>query len=50
MMAQEDWMNLQELRPLADAGVPWTEIGRLAGCDPRTAKKYLMSAFTETRR
>jgi transposase len=34
-------MNLQEFRPLADAGVPWTEIARLAGCDPRTAKKYL---------
>ena len=41
MMPQEDWMNLQEFRPLADAGVPWTEIARLAGCDPRTAKKYL---------
>jgi len=34
-------MNLQEFRPLADAGVPWSEIARLAGCDPRTAKKYL---------
>jgi transposase len=41
MMPQEDWMNLQEFRPLADAGVAWTEIARLAGCDPRTAKKYL---------
>jgi transposase len=41
MMLQEDWMNLQEFRPLADAGVAWTEIARLAGCDPRTAKKYL---------
>jgi transposase len=41
MMQQEDWMNLQEFRPLADVGVPWTEIARLAGCDPRTAKKYL---------
>jgi len=34
-------MNLQEFRPLAEAGVPWSEIARLAGCDPRTAKKYL---------
>jgi len=41
MMDQEDWMNLQEFRPLAEAGVPWSEIARLAGCDPRTAKKYL---------
>lgn len=41
MMSQEDWMNLQEFRPLADAGVAWTEIARLAGCDPRTAKRYL---------
>lgn len=41
MMPQEDWMNLQEFRPLADQGVAWTEIVRLAGCDPRTAKKYL---------
>jgi transposase len=41
MMPQEDWMRLQEFRPLADAGVAWTEIARLAGCDPRTAKKYL---------
>lgn len=41
MMPQEDWMNLQEFRALADAGVAWTEIARLAGCDPRTAKKYL---------
>jgi len=24
MMPQEDWMNLQAFRPLADAGVPWT--------------------------
>ena len=38
MMPQEDWMNLQEFRPLADAGVAWTEIARLAGCDARTAK------------
>ncbi len=41
MMQQEEWMNLQEFRPLADAGVAWSEIARLAGCDPRTAKKYL---------
>jgi hypothetical protein len=34
-------MKLQEFRPLADAGVPWAEIARLAGSDPRTAKKYL---------
>jgi len=32
MMQQEEWMNLQEFRPLADAGVPWSEIARLAGC------------------
>lgn len=34
-------MELRAFKPLADAGMSWTEIGRLAGCDWRTAKKYL---------
>jgi transposase len=41
MIPQEDWMNLRALRPLVEAGYPWTEIARIAGCDWRTAKKYL---------
>lgn len=34
-------MDLLSYRPLAAAGVPWREIARLAGCDWRTARKYL---------
>lgn len=34
-------MNLRALKPLREAGVSWAEIARIAGCDPRTAKKYL---------
>ena len=41
MMTQEVWMKLRFLKPLVDAGVPWAEIAREAGCDWRTARKYL---------
>lgn len=44
MMTQEAWMNLQAFRPFADAGYTWTQIARMAGCDPRTAKRYLSEA------
>ena len=41
MMHQEDWMKLRAFKASADAGVSWAEIARMAGCDWRTAKKYL---------
>jgi transposase len=41
MMHQEEWMKLRAYRPLRDAGASWAEIARAAGCDWRTAKKYL---------
>lgn len=44
MMDQEQWMDLMWFRPLRDAGASWAEIGRLAGCDWRTARKYLTDA------
>lgn len=43
MMHQEEWMKLRAFKPLRDAGVSWVEIGQLAGCDWRTAKKYLQA-------
>ena len=41
MIAQEEWMDLLSYRSLAASGVTWAEIARLAGCDWRTARKYL---------
>jgi transposase len=41
MMPQEEWMNMRAFKPLVEAGYPWTAIAREAGCDWRTAKKYL---------
>ena len=40
-------MKLRAFKPLADAGGSWAEIARLAGCDWRTAKKYLESEGVE---
>ena len=34
-------MKLRAFKPLRDAGASWAEIARAAGCDWRTAKKYL---------
>lgn len=39
-------MRLRALKPLADRGMSWAEIGREAGCDWRTARKYLTQAPT----
>ncbi len=41
LLCEEDWMNLRSLRPLVAAGATWADIAREAGCDWRTAKKYL---------
>src|SRR2546426_12561798 len=41
MMHQEGWMKLRAFKPLAETRVSWAAIGREAGCDWRTAKKYL---------
>ena len=41
MITQEEWMDLLSYRSMAAAGVSWAEIARLAGCDWRTARKYL---------
>jgi hypothetical protein len=41
MMNQEEWMKLRAFKPLRDAGASYAEIARAAGCDWRTAKKYL---------
>src|SRR5680860_231377 len=41
MMTQEDWMNLRALRPLQEAGYSYQAIADIAGCDWRTAKRYL---------
>lgn len=41
MITQEDWMNLRALKPLKDAGYRYAAIAAEAGCDWRTAKKYL---------
>jgi len=41
MINQEEWMDLLSYRSLAASGATWAEIARLAGCDWRTARKYL---------
>jgi transposase len=43
LLSVEGWMNVRRLRALRDAGGTWAEIGREAGCDWRTAKKYLQA-------
>lgn len=37
----EAWMDIRRFAPLRAAGASWTEIAAEAGCDWRTAKKYL---------
>ncbi len=44
MITTEEWMDLLSYRQMAAAGATWAEIARLAGCDWRTARKYLSAA------
>jgi hypothetical protein len=37
----EAWMDIRRYAPLRAAGASWKEIAAQAGCDWRTAKKYL---------
>ena len=37
----EAWMDIRRYAPLRAAGATWKEIAAAAGCDWRTAKKYL---------
>lgn len=41
MITEEEWMDLLSYRQMVAAGASWAEIARLAGCDWRTARKYL---------
>ncbi len=41
LLPQEEWMELRAYRALRAAGATWADIARDAGCDWRTAKKYL---------
>ncbi len=41
LLSQEEWMDLRAYRALRAAGASWADIAREAGCDWRTAKKYL---------
>jgi transposase len=41
LLSEEEWMDLRAYKPLVAAGACWAEIAREAGCDWRTAKKYL---------
>ena len=37
----EAWMDIRRFAPLRAAGATWNEIAAEAGCDWRTARKYL---------
>jgi transposase len=41
LLSEEEWMDLRAYKPLVAAGACWADIAREAGCDWRTAKKYL---------
>jgi len=44
---QEEWMDLLSYRQMVATGATWAEIARLAGCDWRTARKYLSTERTQ---
>jgi hypothetical protein len=41
ILPAEAWMDIRRYAPLRAAGAAWKEIGAAAGCDWRTARKYL---------
>ena len=48
LLPQEEWMELRAYRALRAAGATWADIAREAGCDWRTAKKYLSDGAPST--
>lgn len=41
LLSEEEWMDLRAYKSLVAAGATWADVAREAGCDWRTAKKYL---------
>ncbi len=48
LLSEEEWMDLRAYSALRAAGATWADIAREAGCDWRTAKKYLSEASPPT--
>lgn len=48
LLSEEEWMDLRAYTSLRAAGATWAEIAREAGCDWRTAKKYLAEQAPRT--
>ena len=49
MITHAEWMDLLSYRQMAAAAATWAEIARLAGCDWRTARKYLSEELQKPR-
>jgi transposase len=48
LLSEEEWMDLRAYSALRAAGATWADVAREAGCDWRTAKKYLSEGSTRT--
>jgi transposase len=48
LLSEEEWMDLRAYSALRAAGATWADIAREAGCDWRTAKKYLSEGSPPT--
>jgi transposase len=48
LLSEEEWMDLRAYRSLKAAGATWADIAREAGCDWRTARKYLSEGAPPT--
>ncbi len=48
LLSEEEWMDLRVYSALRAAGASWADIAREAGCDWRTAKKYLSKGSPPT--
>ncbi len=48
LLSEEEWMDLRVYAALRAAGASWADIAREAGCDWRTAKKYLSKGSPPT--